>query len=375
MSDKILLVIPGTQTNAMQYFRQLLPHAKLNAERCQNVMGLDDKQLQNYKAVHFSRELPIDAAERLQRMGLKIVFDVDDYWHEPKHHILYHEHKKVNYGSTIEEMLGYASVVTTTTTYLAEKIKPFNSKIEIIPNAIDPSEPQFQVNRKPSDLTRFGWIGGIHHIKDVELLHEPFRKLWHDKQSIDKFQLCLGGFNTKKANINENGEVHYTDDNPVYKYYEYIFTEKYKAVAHIPGYMEYLLMYSDVSSHIMNGKPYRRLWGQDVYNYGRMYNEIDVSLAPLIDDNFNRSKSQLKLIEAGFMKCALICSPVEPYLIDGINNKNVLFARNAMEWYTHMRRLIKEPNMVQDLSGELHETVQKYHINNSVELLKQIYEC
>jgi hypothetical protein len=46
------------------------------------------------------------------------------------------------------------------------------------------------------------------------------------------------------------------------------------------------------------------------------YSKFDISLAPIKNHIFNRVKSQLKVIEAGFYKKALIASEVGPYTID-----------------------------------------------------------
>ena len=66
-------------------------------------------------------------------------------------------------------------------------------------------------------------------------------------------------------------------------------------------------------------KPYRRRWTQDVTTYANNYNTFDVSLAPLVESEFNANKSQLKIIEAGFHKKAIIASETQPYTIDLIN--------------------------------------------------------
>ena len=52
----------------------------------------------------------------------------------------------------------------------------------------------------------------------------------------------------------------------------------------------------------------------DVNCYGQMYNHIDVCLAPLYKDEFTQSKSELKALEAGFMMCALVASPIKSLL-------------------------------------------------------------
>ena len=61
---------------------------------------------------------------------------------------------------------------------------------------------------------------------------------------------------------------------------------------------------------------YKRVWTAPINEYAKNYAKFDVSLAPLKDTLFNRLKSQLKVIESGFYKKALIASNIGPYTLD-----------------------------------------------------------
>jgi glycosyltransferase involved in cell wall biosynthesis len=124
-------------------------------------------------------------------------------------------------------------------------------------------------------------------------------------------------------------------------------------------------------------KPYVRRWTRNIDTYASNYNYFDVSLAPLVESLFNESKSQLKVIEAGFHKKALIASEVKPYtldLISGIsegkfngkgNSLLVSPKKNHKQWAQHMKKLIENPNMIEDLGNRLYETVKdKYSLKN-----------
>ena len=142
-------------------------------------------------------------------------------------------------------------------------------------------------------------------------------------------------------------------------------------------------MYND------ENEPYRRRWTQDITTYANNYNMFDVSLAPLVVSDFNINKSQLKVIEAGFHKKAVIASETDPYLLDLVNavdngnfnkNGNALLVnpkRNHKDWAKQMRRLIDNPNMIEDLGNRLYETVKdtyslKKVCNDRVEFFKSI---
>jgi glycosyltransferase involved in cell wall biosynthesis len=136
-------------------------------------------------------------------------------------------------------------------------------------------------------------------------------------------------------------------------------------------------------------KPYVRRWTQDINKYALNYNYFDVSLAPLIDSMFNNNKSQLKSIEAGFHKKAIIASDVQPYTLDLVNvlengkfndKGNALLVdknRNHKDWAKMMKKLIDNPNMIEDMGNRLYETVKdKYSLKkvckDRIEFFKSI---
>lgn len=88
-------------------------------------------------------------------------------------------------------------------------------------------------------------------------------------------------------------------------------------------------------------------------------------------------KSQLKVIEAGFYKKALIASNLGPYTIDlkhSLENGNFVDGnallvdenRNHSDWAKYIEKLLKNPNMVKDMGERLYETVKDTYDLNTV---------
>ena len=87
-------------------------------------------------------------------------------------------------------------------------------------------------------------------------------------------------------------------------------------------------------------------------------------------------KSQLKVIEAGFYKKALIASEVGPYTIDlkhalkngEFTNGNALLvpeSRNHSDWAKNIKTLVNNTNLIVDLGERLYESVKdKYDLRN-----------
>jgi glycosyltransferase involved in cell wall biosynthesis len=158
----------------------------------------------------------------------------------------------------------------------------------------------------------------------------------------------------------------------VWSQYEKIFTNDYKSLS--PEYSKFLLAFKD-EKYSDENEPYRRRWTQEISRYANNYNYFDVSLAPLVESMFNACKSQLKVIEAGFHKKPIIASETNPYTIDLINavdegkfidKGNALLVsprKNHKQWAQHIKRLIENPSMVEDLGNRLYETVKdKYSL-------------
>jgi glycosyltransferase involved in cell wall biosynthesis len=86
-------------------------------------------------------------------------------------------------------------------------------------------------------------------------------------------------------------------------------------------------------------------------------------------------KSQLKVIEAGFYKKALIASNVGPYTIDlkhalnqgKFTDGNALLVNetnNHSDWAKYIKKLVDNPNLITDLGERLYETVkERYDLN------------
>jgi glycosyltransferase involved in cell wall biosynthesis len=142
------------------------------------------------------------------------------------------------------------------------------------------------------------------------------------------------------------------------------------------NYKKYLLNYTQEVYPNQYDESYVRVWTQPVTSYAKNYSKFDVSLSPIKNTMFNRMKSQLKVIEAGFYKKALIASDLGPYTIDlkhCLNHGNFVDGnamlvdenRNHSDWAKHIKKLVENPNMVKDMGERLYETVKdKYDLNN-----------
>jgi glycosyltransferase involved in cell wall biosynthesis len=180
-----------------------------------------------------------------------------------------------------------------------------------------------------SELVNIGWSGSVTHLEDLQLIEGEILSL--NKSPYKDYKFMLAGF---------------YDGDSIWHKYEKIFT----------------------SNYILDDNNYGRINAADVYSYAQAYNLMDIGLIPLRYNEFNRAKSELKMLEMGAFGLGVIVSDVESYQWMSKHGKNCLVA-GKKDWYKAMRRLIENPELRKDLGSQLKEDVMK----NSNEALWRKY--
>jgi len=393
-----VLVLPSDRTGVGK-FRSVEPHIFLQNKYSEDFhvdidyepKVNDDNFWKNYDIVHFHRTITKDYVstpkliEKLHKMGIVTIADIDDYWLPTREHPAHAMIMNNKLHEKIMDNLRAAQYVTTTTSLFAQEIKKLNKNVFVLPNAINPNEPQFQEKTLPSDKLRFGWLGGSSHLWDLKLLEGNFSKISNLK---DQYDLYLCGFDVRGTVTEIDQRTGQQKQRPikpeetVWAEYEKIFTNNYQFVDE--NYKNFLLSYKQEQYNDENF--YHRVWTLPVTSYAKNYSKFDVSLAPIKNHIFNRMKSQLKVIEAGFYKKAIIASDVGPYTIDlthSLQNGNFVDGnallvkehRNHGDWSKFMKKLIQNPSWAEDLGERLYETVSKtYDLNIVTDTRAQIYK-
>jgi glycosyltransferase involved in cell wall biosynthesis len=354
--------------------------------------------LKQYDIIHYHRSLgqyeqmPM-LLNKLKSMGIITIMDLDDYWAPGQHHPAYLIIKNSKMGEKILNNIKIAENVTTTTDVFATEIGKFNKRVYVLPNAIDPEEKQYVPTPEKSDRIRIGWLGGSSHLEDLKLLNGVVNKM-KSNNLLDKVQFVLCGFDLR-GNITmidpQTGQQTQRPIKPhesVWYQYEKIFTDNYSTVSE--DYKKHLLSFSKDEYENVENEPYRRVWTKPVSTYASNYNLFDISLAPLADNMFNKVKSQLKVIESGFHKKALVAQNFGPYQIDLVNarvkalnrDENTFFDggnaylvnNNSKDWYQFIKRLVENPEQIEILSNNLYNTVKdKYSIEAVSKQRRELY--
>jgi glycosyltransferase involved in cell wall biosynthesis len=259
-------------------------------------------------------------ANELRKNGAKIVLDIDDWWNLTQNHPFYDQWCKWQTGEVVKEHIRLADVVTTTHQYLADKIRHLNKNVVILENAPWTKYEQFVSQKTKSEVIRFGYFGASQHFEDVDTLELPFRKLAQNSQLDGKYLFMLGGWR---------------EDNDASQFYQHIF-----------------------SAGGLN-KNFGRIAMADIYSFAQGYNDVDVSIAPLHDTEFNKCKSNLKIIEAGYHKCAFVGTDIIPYSghIRQGDDGYLIPADKPKEWYGVLRDMINNPDRTREMGQRLYDRI------------------
>ena len=401
MSKYKILVIPSDTTGCGK-FRSVDPHLMLqqkyndlfqvDIKYSQEVWEHKDKFpqfLENYDLIHIHKEMDPKGLfiQMCKFLGKKVIVDVDDHYDLGIHHPMSITAKKEHWADRVLVHLKYADYVTTTQDRFAQTLLKHNKNVFVLPNAINPLEPQFQPIENPSDKLRIGIICGSTHLVDLQLLNGMVSQF--SKDELEKLQFVLCGFDTRGwVTFYEDGQKKKRPIQPLetcWYRYEQILTNNYQTISE--NYKHFLHMFTpNMDYPLVKNEPYRRCWTKNINEYATHYNNIDVLLVPLVESDFNAAKSNLKVIEAGFMHKALIASNVGPYTIDLKNavnkgtidlNGNALLVdktKNFKTWSKYIRLLLNNKELLSQLQENLYNTVKdKYNLETVTEKRKNFY--
>ena len=401
MNKKIkMLVIPSDKTGVGK-FRSVDPHVYIaehyNDDFDVDIMYLEDIPtndiedfLKKYDLIHIHKQLDkeLRLMSTIKFLGIPVIVDVDDYYYLGNDHPMSLSAKKEKWHEAVIRHLEMADYVSTTTDIYAKELKKHNKNVLVFPNAIDPNEKQYCQEKNKSDKLRVGLICGSSHLHDIELLNG----IAETAKQNSNVQLVLCGFDTNGTRTiyhNDTGQVERRPILPqesVWFDYERIITDNYKYISR--DHRDFLLRFVKGVDDPFTNEPYRRMWTRNINQYATHYENVDVLLAPLKENDFNKMKSQLKEIEAGFTHTALIAQNFGAYTIDlvpfrefgGKINENgtallVDSRKNHKDWAKNINFLAEHPEYVEKLKENLYNFVKnKYSLEKVCEERVNVYK-
>jgi glycosyltransferase involved in cell wall biosynthesis len=242
-----------------------------------------------------------------------VVYDIDDYLYElPENHP---DRKSFVYSNSILPMfdaLLTADFVTVSSHKLKEILRQFNKNIYVLPNFLDDSIWPFHLpirTNKTKPIT-IGYMGGESHKPDIEWITPTLEKI-NQKYSPE---------------IN----FHFYGVKP---------PENFLSLSNV--------QHTEIKT----------------YNYKKFIKDfqlidVDILIAPLIDNLFNQCKSPIKFFEYSTMGVPGIFSNIEPFKNIVIDGESGMLANSLDEWYEKLVTLIQKPDLRYKLAKNAQEAVQ-----------------
>ena len=399
-----VLVVPSDNIGGVGFYRSTQPHIQLQEQFPDDFEVTIDMQpnfrnlpwFDKFQIVHIHKALFQDMQglymflDYAKQKGIKTIMDIDDYWDLGMHHPQAASQRQYKIDKLITDNLSKFDYVTTTTPLFAKKIAKYNKNVFVFPNAINPEDERFKIEKKPSKYLRIGLIMGSTHEYDVALLNNISSL---PKDVLDKVQFVLCGFDlrgTIKTIDKSTGKVTQRPIQPkesVWYRYEKMVTDNYRIVD--KDYKDFLeLFLNNVQYPNVENEHYKRCWTKDINHYYSHYNEIDVLLAPIEENDFNYVKSPLKVAECAFSHTAIVASNFGPYTLDLKNARgfggtwdleaNALLVdetRNHKDWKKYVEILAKNPEYVKQLQDNLYRDVhEKYDLRNVTKDRAEFYK-
>lgn len=214
------------------------------------------------------------------------------------------------------KQFGLVDHVQVTTPGLKDLYMQLNKKITLIPNCID---PEFWLGHKdppPHKEVRVGWWGANAHWGDLRILKNAIHKI------LDKYPQVVFHF-----------------------------------MGQVPDWWYDLRKDNRMVEHkFINLK----LYPEKIHSHG-----YDIGIAPLVDNLFNRGKSNIRWIEYSLNKIATVASPVWAYKKDpyGVmkEGKNVMYAKEPGEWVNKLSTLIENETLRKNMAQQSYDDVMRYY--------------
>jgi glycosyltransferase involved in cell wall biosynthesis len=264
-----------------------------------------------------------------KRGGVKIVIDLDDdYWSLPKHNPVYDLYHNQGAIKSMEEFVKYCDLVTVSTPELSKVVKKFNPNVHVKLNTVFAIDANRDTERKKlnikADEKVIMWGGSATHQVDLKMAVPALKTLLQANKNY-KFLYCGNEAEFKR--------------------------------------LDFLLC------HNTQVLPWR-----DMREYWRNIAAADVFIAPLSNSRFNRSKSELKCLEAARVNVPIIGTDIAPYRRFEIEVSCHLVNNDKDDWRDTIRNIIDI-----ELAGESaisKMTFEKYnphtHTNALINAIKQL---
>lgn len=326
---KISYVVPLAW--ACAWYRAHVPGMELHRRGHDVIMHEDVQSLSSYLADNdpdvqviqamVSPQI-LDIVKRLASRDTLVVFDMDDdplsvqaanpgavFWGR-------HEVQQL-----LAEVARTVDVITTTTPELAEVFSRFNKNVFVLPNQL-PSEhwPSERMPLRDSETLVVGWAGSESHVQDMGAIQDVLFQILERHTDV---------------------EVHLAGTRPEW------FHRTHPRL--------------------------RLVESVKIEQYPQLLAGFDIAIAPLLDNKFNRAKSDLKVVEYGMLGLPVVASKSPSYCRFIRHGENGLLAGSDKDWLKALSALIESRDLRDKLGGNIRRAAQNRVIERHIGKWEKVY--
>lgn len=307
MKPSDILFVGWGETDGVSWYRSVLPAKTMGADCV--VFRMDGtgryRSGTNMKPEiivlqHGWEHWQLRVMRKMLKSGAQVILNVDDWIpgvaKMGSDHGLSDHFKQEDRVNEWKRMVSEASGVLAATPWLQERLRTLNPNVELARNGLDIG--RYDRFRRPDDerqgspLRILGWAGGTGHEGAFRALVPALTEAMERRKFL---------------------KLHVVGDN-VGRY--------------MPPHLADRVIHHPWSDHLF---------------YPRFLAEFDVNLAPAMDNNFYRAKSQLRFYEACAMGTPTIGSPLYSEIYDA---QCGMIARNTHDWASYIDGLCTNPTLL-----------------------------
>jgi len=237
-----------------------------------------------------------------------VVLDLEaDYENLPIHHPQY---PTLGLGTaarakTFAACVSLADIITTPSQILAAQLKTLGHDTAVLPDGWDSENSLWQKETPQRQTINIGWIGSPGYLEDIAAVRRSVVRILRE---FPQTQLVISG------------------DPQIYQLFD-----------NLPEYRRVFLPEVEIE------------------DFPSLLAQIDIRLIPMKNTVFNRSSTDLPLLESGIRKIPWVASPIPAFKKWSAGGR---IAHNREDWYTCLKSYIQDLNLMKMLGYEGFQAAQ-----------------
>jgi len=332
---RVLFMLTSEEKLAGTYFRVMLPCYYLQqnyrdvfatAVPCWNdVFTESDIEHADLLVYFLWHKNMLESMKYAKTKGKKVVYDTDDNTANiTPVSMWYDEIAQKQTAEALKEAIGIADLVSVTTNELKKELLLFNKNVSVLPNKLDLNLPAWNLRKENLNRNVVMWAGSLSHRNDLLEYSGAITRAVKETNSL--FMLCgyRESFEMKIADkdgklLTAPTKVHNKDWDNVLNAFSSLGKENFGVIEVLP-----------------------------IEQYPSIYSQASICVAPLKDTKINRSRSNLKALEAWGYSLPIVVSDLPPYA-NCVNEVDCLKADSPSKFYRQLKRLIKDTKLQEGL--------------------------